>query len=128
MSDSGGSNRTNRRVSARIACRLSTSYTTGSEWRPATCMDLSNAGCRLRLGEDLGRGAAITVRIESPEPDREPMRTELTGRVIWSRLEGLSYQVGTQFDSEDPGLYEILGRLMARYPLLADAEKPREGG
>jgi hypothetical protein len=125
MSDSGASNRANRRVSARVACRLSVSYSNGSEWHPATSMDLSNAGCRLRLGEDLGRGSSVSVRIESPEPGHAPMRAELTGKVIWSRLEGLSYQVGIQFDGEDPALYEILGRLMERYPAL-DGDRPRE--
>jgi hypothetical protein len=125
MSESGASNRSNRRVSARVACRLSVSYSTGSEWHPATSMDLSNAGCRLRLGEDLGRGAPVKVRIESPEAGAEPMRAELQGKAIWSRLEGLSYQVGIQFEGEDPGLYEILGRLMERYPPVG-VDGPRE--
>jgi hypothetical protein len=35
------------------------------------------------------------------------------GLIIWSRLEGLSYQTGTQFTSDDPNLHVILDSLTA---------------
>jgi hypothetical protein len=112
MSDVGVPNRANRRLSARIACRLAVSYSTGAEWHPATGMDLSSHGCRLRLGEDLPRGSSLRVRIESPAVEgSEAMQAELAGTVIWSRLEGLSFQVGIQFPAHDPGVDRILATL-----------------
>src|SRR5262245_53197030 len=130
--DSGASQKVNRRLSARVACRLQVGYSSGgsSVLHPATGMDLSNAGCRLRLGEDLPRGSEIRVRIESNEAGDGPLTTELAGRVIWSRLEGLSYQVGIQFTSDDPNLHELLRRLLERHPAAAleAAGKPPAGG
>jgi hypothetical protein len=103
--------RVNRRLSARIACRLVVSYKTDGHWHPATGMDLSGTGCRFRLGEDLPRGAALTVRIEPP-PGVESIRAEVSGHVIWTRLEGLSYQAGVQFSEDDENLQRILSALV----------------
>ena len=91
----------NRRVISRKACLLTVMYRTGTEgWHPATAMDLSQHGCRLRLGEDLARGTKVTVLLESPELEGiRPCHVEVAGSVIWSRLEGLSYQVGIHFAS-----------------------------
>ena len=78
-------------------------------WHPATAMDLSNRGCRLRVGEDLARGAAVTVLFEAAAHEgSKALETELTGIVIWSRREGLSYQVGVQFDDSTEALNDIL--------------------
>jgi hypothetical protein len=107
----GASNRANRRLSARFACRLTVSYTTGAEWHPATGMDLSSTGCRLRLGEDLGRGHSLRVRFEHAGADGVPLLAELEGTVIWTRLEGLSYQAGAQFTSDHAHLHRILETL-----------------
>jgi hypothetical protein len=66
-------------------------------------MDVSRLGCRLRLGEALARGAAVNVRLECADkttPDGKPRRVEIAGRVVWSRLEGLSYQCGIHFLEE----------------------------
>jgi len=122
--DSGASQRMNRRLSARVACRLQVGYLSGSStvWHPATGMDLSNAGCRLRLGEDLSRGSDIRVRIESSEAGDGNLAAELAGHVIWSRLEGLSYQVGIQFTSDDPNLHEMLRWLLEKHPTAAVLE------
>ena len=110
MSNIGVPSRANRRLSARVACRLAVSYSTGSEWHPATGMDLSAHGCRLRLGEDLPRGSTLRVRVEHAAED-ESLKAELEGTVIWSRLEGLSYQVGIHFPNEDEGINQILAKL-----------------
>jgi hypothetical protein len=115
MSDmSAASSRANRRLSARVACRLAMSYKLGADWHPATGMDLSNTGCRLRLGEDLPRGG-VQVRIEQVMGD-ERRRAELEGQVIWTRLEGLSYQAGIQFTNDDATLHLILDSLTAPAP------------
>jgi hypothetical protein len=110
MSNVGVPSRANRRLSARVACRLAVSYSTGAEWHPATGMDLSSNGCRLRLGEDIPRGSSLRVRFEHVGPEGG-MKAELEGTVIWSRLEGLSYQVGIHFPAEDAGVNEILSAL-----------------
>jgi hypothetical protein len=104
--------RTNRRLTARIACQLTVSYRTTKDWHPATAMDLSRNGCRLRLGEDLARDAAVTVRATHPGKDGGPgLAADIDGHVIWSRLEGLSHQVGIQFDSDPQELHEVLAAL-----------------
>jgi PilZ domain len=106
----GSIKRPNRRITARIACRLSVSYAaTPGDWRPATAMDLSRLGCRLRTGEDLPREMKVAVRVEFRMADEPVLSVDGIGTVMWSRLEGLSYQTGIQFDSEPPGLSDLLG-------------------
>lgn len=107
---SGSIKRPNRRITARIACRLSVSYAANpGEWRPATAMDLSRLGCRLRTGEDLPREKKVMVRVEFRMADEPVLAVDGVGKVMWTRLEGLSYQTGIQFDSEPVGLSELLG-------------------
>jgi hypothetical protein len=108
MSDSGDRPRANRRLSARVACRLAVSYYAGDQWHPATGMDLSATGCRIRLGEDLPRGSNLRVRIDPRTIEGEALRAELGGVVVWTRLEGLSYQAGIQFTSDDEKLHRIM--------------------
>ena len=108
----GAGSRANRRLSARFACRLTVSYMSGeTEWHPATGMDLSSTGCRLRLGVDLERGQPLRVRFEHPDGAGVPLLAELEGNVIWTRLEGLSYQAGVQFTSDHAHLHRILETL-----------------
>jgi hypothetical protein len=105
--------RSNRRLTARRACKLTVRYRGGDDgWHPATAMDLSHKGCRLRLGEDLARGKALTVAFETPEGDKgvAPIEVEVGGAVIWSRREGLSYQAGIHFEEAPPALSTILAR------------------
>jgi hypothetical protein len=105
----GGIKRPNRRITARIACRLSVSYASvPGEWRPATAMDLSRLGCRLRTGEDLPRDKKVNVRVEFRMAEQPVMTVEGVGIVMWTRLEGLSFQTGIQFDSEPQGLADLL--------------------
>ena len=109
-SSTGSIKRPNRRITARIACRLSVSYaTTPGEWRPATAMDLSRLGCRLRTGEDLPRDRKVNVRVEFRMADEPVLTVDGIGTVMWTRLEGLSYQTGIQFDTEPEGLSDLLG-------------------
>src|SRR5690348_14507633 len=94
--------RSNRRLTARVACQLTVRYRLGAgDWHPATAMDLSRNGCRLRLGEDLERGSDVTVSIEHPgRAGSSALEAEIGGGVIWSRREGLSFQAGVQFAAE----------------------------
>jgi hypothetical protein len=103
MSPPPARSRGNRRITARWACRLTASYRVKDQWHPATAMDLSRLGCRLRLGERLGRGTRVSVRLEClapSSPDGAAKSVELDGSVVWSRLEGLSHQCGIHFGRE----------------------------
>jgi hypothetical protein len=104
--------RTNRRLSARRACRLNVRYRADSDWHPATAMDLSVQGCRLRVGEDLPRGGQLTVAFESLlGPGATSLEVEVPGTIMWSRREGLSFQAGIQFLQSPGGLQDILTAL-----------------
>jgi len=102
----------NRRITARKACLLTVRYKASAGWRPATAMDLSPYGCRLRVGEDVARGSEVAVIFETPKSEgaRGPA-VEVPGLAIWGRLEGLSYQVGVHFEDPPAGLLEILAAL-----------------
>ena len=106
---SGSIKRPNRRITARIACRLGVFYAANpGDWRPATAMDLSRLGCRLRTGEDLPREQKVSVRVEFRMADEPVLTVDGVGKVMWTRLEGLSYQTGIQFDHEPEGLSNLL--------------------
>jgi hypothetical protein len=106
------SSTTNRRLSARRACLLTVRYRLREHWHPATVLNLSAQGCRLRLGQDLARGTAVSVMFETPLRDGATgMNAEVQGVVTWSRLEGLSHQSGIQFDSAPRELNELLSAL-----------------
>lgn len=112
MSETFVPTRNNRRITARRACLLTVRYRVSQEWRPATAMDLSPYGCRLRVGEDISRGALVTVVFETPITDGARSATvEVVGRAMWARLEGLSHQVGLHFDEPPRGLLEVLSAL-----------------
>ena len=111
MDDQPPTPRSNRRLTARRACKLTVRYRSQQGWHPATAMDLSHKGCRLRLGEDLARGTELMVAFETPEDKGgAPLEVEVPGQVIWSRREGLSHQVGIHFDDAPPALSAILTR------------------
>ena len=104
--------RNNRRITARKACLLKVSYRANGDWRPATAMDLSPYGCRLRVGEDIERGSTVAVAFETPIQDgARTTSVEVPGTAIWTRLEGLSFQVGVHFEDSPMGLLEILSVL-----------------
>lgn len=101
--------RSNRRLYARHACHFTVRYKVGKDWHPATAMDLSGRGCRLRLGEDLARNLPVKVAFESPPIEGGgTLEVEVAGHVIWSRREGLSYQAGIHFSETPDSLDRIL--------------------
>lgn len=112
MTTSAGPPRTNRRLTARKACLLTVRYKTAKDWHPATCMDLSRDGCRLRLGEDLERGSSLTLLFEAPLADgaRSPS-VEVKGTVTWGRIEGLSYQSGVHFAADSHAIADIVNAI-----------------
>jgi hypothetical protein len=101
--------RANRRLASRKSCQLAVQYLSKGHWHPATAVDLSRIGCRLRLGETLVRTARLTVAIDcSCDDNGAPLHAEVEGHVVWTRLEGLSYQCGIQFDKDVPELQAIV--------------------
>lgn len=101
-----------RRRALRLACALSVRYRTGQAWRPASALDLSDGGCRLRIGEELAFGSAIEVHLELAI--RDGMRSssaEIDGTVAWCRREGLSSQAGIRFSDPPAVLAELLDAL-----------------
>jgi hypothetical protein len=112
MSETIVPSRSNRRITARKACLLTVRYRANGAWRPATAMDLSPYGCRLRVGEDIPRGASVAVVFEVPVRDgAQTPAVEVPGKAIWARLEGLSFQVGVHFEDSPMALLEILSAL-----------------
>jgi hypothetical protein len=112
MSEATVPGRSNRRITARKACLLTVRYRANGDWRPATAMDLSPYGCRLRVGEDITRGADVAVVFEVAVRDgAESTTVEVPGKAIWARLEGLSFQVGVHFEDSPTALAEILSVL-----------------
>jgi len=102
----------NRRVTARRACRLGVRYRLKNDWHPATAMDLSLRGTRLRVGEDLDRGSVVRVLFELPLRDGAALPSvEVGAAVIWSRVEGLSHQVGLLFEDDPKALEEVMRAL-----------------
>ena len=98
----------NRRLTARLACHIVVRYRTDGADHPATAVDLSNRGCRLRVGQDLARGTQLMVFLQPPRDAAKPMEVAVPGTVVWCRSEGLSHQVGLAFTAEPPALQEIL--------------------
>ncbi len=112
MTDAPPPSRSNRRLTARKACLLTVRYRFKDQWHPTTAMDLSPHGCRLRVGEDLPRGQEVTVAFEAPLKDgARATAVEVKGMVMWSRLEGLSYQAGLHFETAPDALLDVLGAL-----------------
>lgn len=102
----------NRRVSARRACLLIVRYKADRSWHPATVLNLSQSGCRLRLGEDLTGGSQVSVLFETPLSDgATALAAEVHGVVMWSHVEGLSHQAGIHFDDAPPALQDLLNAI-----------------
>ena len=62
-------------------------------------------GLIVSTGEDLPRGAGVRVEL-SPRGASAPV--DLTGSVMWCRLEGLSHQAGVHFDDAPDDLMDLL--------------------
>ena len=98
-----------RRASTRRACVLQVRYRGKGGWHPATAVDLSTRGCRLRVGEDLVRGSEVQVAFAPPAAGAGGPEVEAVGTVMWCRLEGLSYQAGIHFAEERAEVEQLLG-------------------
>jgi hypothetical protein len=112
MTNGAASRRPNRRLSARRACLLSVRYRAAKDWHPATVVNISTTGCRLRLGQDLERGTPVAVQFDAPLRDgATALHADVEGVVSWSRPEGLSFQVGIQFRAPSSALSDLLESL-----------------
>ena len=102
-----------RRRALRLACALMVQYRTGAAWHPASALDLSEGGCRLRIGEDLGFGSPARLRFGLVIRDgMTASSAEVDGTVAWCRREGLSYQAGIRFSAVPDALVPILAALL----------------
>jgi hypothetical protein len=102
----------NRRRLGRSACILTVTYRASGAWHPATAMDLSTSGCRLRLGQDLPQGSAVTVRFDVPLRDGASVPSlDVPATVMWCRQEGLTRHAGIHFASAPSALQELLREL-----------------
>ena len=112
-SDLAAPRRANRRLTARRACHLQAAYRPADGvWHPATAMDVSPRGCRLRVGQELARGGSLAVRFTAPAGlGITPRQVEVPAEVIWARLEWLSFQAGLHFPVERAELAELLADL-----------------
>jgi hypothetical protein len=100
MNDSADTpRRTNRRLLARKATGLTVQYRSPVGWHPATAMDFSASGCRLRVGESLERGLPLSVVFGTNQADAA-FAVQVLGEVVWCRQEGLSYQTGIAFTGD----------------------------
>jgi len=104
--------RANRRLTARKACLLSVRYRTKGGWHPATALDLSVGGCRLRVGEDLPPGIAVDVVFEAPLTDgARAVSAEVSGLVSWCHVDGLSRSAGIHFGPQPEALEALLSSI-----------------
>lgn len=107
----------NRRRKARFACLLVVQYRlradSASPWRPASVLDLTDAGCRLRIAEELAGGTPLLLRFETLLRDGvKSAQTEAPASVMWCRPHGrFSHEVGLEFAGVPAQLNEILGAL-----------------
>lgn len=100
----------NRRLAARRSCLLGVRYRCGDgEWRQASVTDVSSRGCRLRIGEDLVHGSAVSLAFDAPLHDGSTSpQVDVESTVTWVRLEGLSRMVGLEFARSVPEIEDLL--------------------
>lgn len=102
----------NRRRQRRLACTLSVQYCAATNWHAATVLDLTDKGCRLRLGEDLALGTRLRLRFDVPLRDGATSAAlEVEGTLMWCQRQGLSRQAGLAFSEPPADLLEILRSL-----------------
>jgi c-di-GMP-binding flagellar brake protein YcgR len=104
--------RSNRRRKARLACMLVVQYRVRAAlWRAAAVLDLSDAGCRLRVDEALASGTPLLLRFDALLHDGATSTTlETAARVMWCRPQRPGFQeLGLEFASGPLELNEILG-------------------
>jgi len=107
----------NRRRKPRSACLLVVRYRRRADetsaWLPASVLDLTDAGCRLRIDEDLAAGTPLLLRLEALLRDGVKSATvETPAAVMWCRpQDGSSYELGLELAAAPAELNEILGAL-----------------
>jgi len=112
MTDAAVPSRANRRLTARKACLLSVRYRTTGAWHPATALDLSLGGCRLRVGEDLEPGTPIEVSLETNPPGGGAKASaDVGGAVSWCHVDGLSRSAGIHFGPAPTDLERLLSAI-----------------
>ena len=86
------------------------------EWQPASALDITESGCRLRVGQQPAAGARLELRFEALLHDGAKSSTiEVPARVTWCRpLQGAAAEIGVEFLAAPTGLSQILGALEAR--------------
>ncbi len=101
-----------RRRLRRVACMLTAHYRAGQHWNPCAVLDLSEHGCRLRVGEHLDDRARVQLRFETLLHDgARAVSLEVDAVVMWCCQDGLSRQAGTHFTASPVGLHQILGAI-----------------
>lgn len=95
---------------------LTTTPNAGTPNEPATLVDISNRGCRLRSPTWLAPGSRLSLEIALPEPEGGTLR--VTGHLVRSTMNaggsaGASCSAGMLFDEDQPlAERERLGRLL----------------
>lgn len=91
---------------------LAVEYASGAAWHAAAVLDLSDAGCRLRVVDDLVPGSEVAVRFAAPLADGSTSATlGVAARVKWCDRDGRSYRAGLSFEAPPQGLDELLRAL-----------------
>jgi hypothetical protein len=106
-----------RRRRSRTSCLLVVRCRAAADdWQPASALDLTAAGCRLRVGREPPEGAPLELRFEALLHDGAKSSTiEVPARVTWRRpLPGSGAEIGVEFLASPTGLSEILGVLEPR--------------
>src|SRR5687768_7004315 len=111
--------RVDRRRKSRSYCLLVVRYRVrddaAGEWRAASVLDLTERGCRLKVGEQPAPGAELELRFEALLHDGVKSATiEAPARVMWCRPGAQSSsEIGVQFAAAPAGLSEIRRALLA---------------
>jgi c-di-GMP-binding flagellar brake protein YcgR len=71
----------------------------------AMTMDFSLSGAHLRTRRPLKEKASVSIVLYQPHGDLEKYQSQqtikLTGRIVWQRPDGETYQCGVAYDSFD---------------------------
>jgi len=94
-----------------VRCRAA-----GDDWQPASVLDLTASGCRLRVTRQPQASARMELRFEALLHDGAKSATiEVPARVTWCRpLQGDAAEIGAEFLEPPEGLSEIVGALEGR--------------
>lgn len=111
------SERIDRRRTDRLACMLVVQYRPADAesfpWQPASVLDLTEIGCRLRIAEEFAAGTPLLLRFDALLRDGVKNATlEAAAAVAWCHPRvAASHEVGLRFGGPPAGLSEILSAL-----------------